>query len=181
LVSNGLASDRRDIRAEVAREFFQANNGRPPADERELAVRFAERSDMDRRKRAVREIVDVDPELTARWSARRQDIKIRSAQVSIQFQREHGRPPTLVEALRLAPQATSEIRQRKHEPRSLTEQRAAWHPQAADTLGGPEAVQAMISQGLHPTPASSSSTIDGAWVSRTAGQVLADIEERRST
>ena len=33
-----LAADRRDIRAEIAREFFQAEHGRPPADERELAA-----------------------------------------------------------------------------------------------------------------------------------------------
>ena len=33
-----LAADRRDMRAEVAREFFQAEHGRLPADERELAA-----------------------------------------------------------------------------------------------------------------------------------------------
>ena len=33
-----LAPDSRDIRAEVAREFFQTEHGRPPADERELAA-----------------------------------------------------------------------------------------------------------------------------------------------
>jgi hypothetical protein len=32
------AGDRRDIRAEVAREFFQAEHERPPADARELAA-----------------------------------------------------------------------------------------------------------------------------------------------
>jgi TrwC relaxase len=40
-----------------------------------LGVRFSERSDLDPRKPAVREIVGVDPELIVRWSARRQDIK----------------------------------------------------------------------------------------------------------
>jgi hypothetical protein len=39
----------------------------------------------------------------------------------------------------------------------------------------------MISQALHATTAPSSSSIDGAWVSRTAGLVLAALEERRST
>ena len=33
-----LAADRRDMRAEVAQEFFQAEHGRLPADERELAA-----------------------------------------------------------------------------------------------------------------------------------------------
>ncbi len=107
-------------------------------------------------------------------------IKNRSAELSVQFQRDHGRPPTPVEALRLAQQATLETRDAKHEPRSLTEQRATWHTQAADTLGGPEAVQAMINRTLHPTTAPRS-PVDGQWVSRTAGLVLAAVEERRST
>ncbi|MGH3338394.1 MAG: MobF family relaxase, partial [Propionibacteriaceae bacterium] len=146
----------------------------------QLGVRFAERSDLDPRKPAVREIAGVDQELIVRWSARRQDIKTRSAELSVKFQRDHGRPPTPVEALRLAQQATLETRQRKHEPRSLSEQRATWHAQAAETLGGHEAVQALISQALQPaqTPRS---PVDERWVSRTAGLVLAAIEERRST
>ena len=41
---NVLASDSRDIRAEVAREFFQTEHGRPPADERELAAAIAKLS-----------------------------------------------------------------------------------------------------------------------------------------
>jgi len=147
----------------------------------QLRVRFAERSDLDPRKPAVREIVGVDPQLTLRWSARRRVIKNRSAELSLKFQHDHGRPPTPVEALRLSQQATLETRDAKHEPRSLAEQRATWHAQAAETLGGPEAVQAMISQALHATTAPSSSSIDGAWVSRTAGLVLAALEERRST
>ena len=80
-----------------------------------LGVRFAERSDLDTRKPAVREIVGVDPELLVRWSTRRRDIKARSAELSVQFQRDHGRPPT---PLRLAQQATLETRQAKHEPRN---------------------------------------------------------------
>jgi hypothetical protein len=43
------------------------------------------------------------------------------------FQHDHGRPPTPVEALHLAQQATLETRDAKHEPRSLAEQRVAWH------------------------------------------------------
>ena len=126
-----------------------------------LGVRFAERSDLDPRKPAVREIVGVEPELMAHWSTRRHDIKARSAELSVKFQRDHGRPPTPVEALRLAQQATLETRAAKHEPRTLTEQRATWHAQAAETLGGHEAIQAMINTALHPTPAPWTS-IDGA-------------------
>jgi conjugative relaxase-like TrwC/TraI family protein len=145
-----------------------------------LGVRFAERSDLDPRKPAVREIVGVDPELMVRWSARRHDIKARSAQLSVQFQRDYGRPPTPVEALRLAQQATLETRDAKHEPRRLAEQRGTWHAEACETLGGPEAVQAMISAALHTAPAARS-RLDGASVSRTAKLVLDALEERRST
>jgi conjugative relaxase-like TrwC/TraI family protein len=145
-----------------------------------LGVRFAERSDLELRKPAVREIVGVDPDLLVRWSARRHDIKARSAELSVQFQADHGRPPTPMEALRLAHQATLETRDAKHEPRRLTEQRAVWHVQAAETLGGSEAVQALISTALHPSPAPSL-PLDGAWASRTAGRVLAALEGRRST
>jgi conjugative relaxase-like TrwC/TraI family protein len=146
----------------------------------QLGVRFAERSDCDPRKPAVREIVGVDETLTVRWSARRQVIKNRSAALSVQFQRDHGRPPTPVEALRLAQQATLETRDAKHEPRTLAEQRATWQQQAAETLGGPEAVQSMINRTLHPITAPRS-PVDGHWVSRTARLVLAAVEERRST
>jgi hypothetical protein len=85
-----------------------------------------------------------------------------------------------VEALRLAQQATLETRDAKHEPRTLAEQRATWQAQAAKTLGGPEAVQAMINRALHPTPAPKSSA-DEQWLSKTAEMVLAALEERRST
>jgi hypothetical protein len=44
-----------------------------------------------------------------------------------------------------------ETRDAKHEPRTLTEQRTAWHAQAAATLGGPDAVQAMITHALNPS------------------------------
>jgi hypothetical protein len=92
----------------------------------------------------VREIVGVNPALMQRWSTRRALIKDRQGELAARFLRDHGRPPTPVEALQLAQQATLETRDAKHEPRSLAEQRASWHKQAAETLGGPEAVQAMI-------------------------------------
>ena len=115
-----------------------------------LGVRFADRPDTDPRKQPVREIVGVDPALNQRWSTRRVLIKDRQGELARRFQRDHGRPPTPVEALQLAQQATLETREAKHEPRSLAEQRAAWHTQAAETLGGPDAVQTMISQALNP-------------------------------
>ena len=85
-----------------------------------------------------------------------------------------------MEALQLAQQATLETRDAKQEPRTLTEQRTAWHAQAAETLGGPDAVQAMITRALNPT-SGPSPVVDADWVTTTAEMVLALVEERRST
>ena len=110
-----------------------------------------QRPETDPGKRPVREIVGVDPALNERWSARRVLIKVRQGELSGRFQRDHGRPPTPVEAVQLAQQATLETRDAKHEPRTLAEQRTTWHTQAAETLGAPDAIQAMITRALNPT------------------------------
>jgi AAA domain/TrwC relaxase len=145
-----------------------------------LGVRFADRPDTDPAKRPVREIVGVDPALNQRWSTRRVLIKVRQGELAARFQRDHGRPPTPVEALQLAQQATLETRDAKHEPRTLTEQRAVWHAQAAETLGGPDAVRAVISRALHPSCAPSP-VVDAEWVTAAAAKVLNAVEGRRST
>jgi hypothetical protein len=145
-----------------------------------LGVRFADRLDTDPGKRAVREMVGVDPALNQRWSTRRVLITMRQGELATRFQRDHGRPPTPIEAVQLAQQATLETRDAKHEPRTLAEQRTAWHAQAAKTLGGPEAIQAMITHALNPSR-SPSRAVDADWVAATAEKVLAAVEERRST
>ena len=145
-----------------------------------LGVRFAERSGADPGKRPIREIVGVDPRLNQRWSTRRAHINIRRGELAIQFQDDHGRPPTPVEALHLAQQATLETRDAKHEPRSVTEQRATWLNEAAAVLGGRGAVAAMVQTAL--TPAAETATIaDAGWVAQTADHILAVMEESRST
>ena len=65
-------------------------------------MRFAERPGTDPAMRPIREIVGVDPRLNQRWSTRRAHIESRRGELAIQFQNDHGRPPTPVEALRLA-------------------------------------------------------------------------------
>jgi conjugative relaxase-like TrwC/TraI family protein len=145
-----------------------------------LGVQFAERTDTAPGKRPVREIVGVDPILNQRWSSRRVLIKDRQGELAARFQRDHGRPPTPVEAFHLAQRATLETRDAKHEPRSLTEQRAAWQAEAIETLGGPEAIQAVIKKTLNPL-AIKSPTVDAEWVAATAEKVLAAVEEHRST
>jgi hypothetical protein len=145
-----------------------------------LGVRFTDRPDRDPGKPPVREIVGVDPALNQRWSTRRVLIKDRQGVLASRFQRDHGRPPTPVEALQLAQQATLETRDAKHEPRTLAEQRATWHIQAAETLGGPDAIQAMITRTLNPILITSPE-VNAEWVAARAEKVLEAVEERRST
>jgi conjugative relaxase-like TrwC/TraI family protein len=145
-----------------------------------LGVRFAERPGTDPAKRPIREIVGVDPRLNQRWSTRRAHINTRRGELAIQFQNDHGRPPTPVEALHLAQQATLETRDAKHEPRSLAEQRTTWLNEAAAVLGGHGAVTAMVQTAL--TAAAETATIaDGRWIAQTADHILSVMEASRST
>jgi conjugative relaxase-like TrwC/TraI family protein len=145
-----------------------------------LGLRFAERPDQDTRKQPVREIVGIQPGLITRWSTRRASIEARRSVLAADFQSTHGRPPSPVESLQLAQQATLETREVKHEPRSLAEQRTAWFANAVDVLGGPDAVQLMVEQALNPAP-STAHQPDTAWLDTAADRVLAAMEERRST
>jgi conjugative relaxase-like TrwC/TraI family protein len=145
-----------------------------------LGVRFAERPGTDPTKRPIREIVGVDPRLNQRWSSRRAHINIRRGELAVTFQNDHGRPPTPVEALHLAQQATLETREAKHEQRSLAEQRAAWRVEAERALGGRGAVKAMIRWAMTPRPAAKQS-VDATWVTEMSARVLAAVEEHRST
>jgi conjugative relaxase-like TrwC/TraI family protein len=145
-----------------------------------LGVRFAERPGTDPAKRPIREIVGVDPRLNQRWSTRRAHIEARRGELAIQFQNDHGRPPTPVEALHLAQQATLETRDAKHEPRSLAEQRATWLGEAAAVLDGPEAVASMVQAALAP-PAETATIVDSHWVAQTADHVLVVMEHSRAT
>ncbi|HET9564112.1 MAG TPA: MobF family relaxase [Mycobacterium sp.] len=144
-----------------------------------FGIRFAERPGTDPGKRPIREIIGVDPRLNQRWSTRRAHINTRRSELAIQFQNDHGRPPTAVEALHLAQQATLETRDAKHEPRSLTEQRATWQNEAAAVLGGRAAVASMVQTALTP-PAKTATIADSHWVAQTADHVLAVMEESRS-
>jgi conjugative relaxase-like TrwC/TraI family protein len=145
-----------------------------------LGVRFAERLGTDPTKRPIREIVGVNPRLNQRWSSRRALINIRRGELAIRFQRDHGRPPTPVEALHLAQRATLETRDAKHEPRSLAEQRATWLNEAAVVLNGPAAVDSMVRTALAP-PAETVTIPGSHWVAQTADHVLVVMEASRSS
>ena len=110
---------------------------------RRLGVTFAPRETVEGR-RPVREIVGVPPELNHAWSSRRAAIDTAAAALHAKFLTEHGRVPTATERIALHQQATLDTRQAKHEPRSLAEQRGLWRDQAIQTLGSPDAVDAMV-------------------------------------
>jgi conjugative relaxase-like TrwC/TraI family protein len=145
-----------------------------------LGVRFAERPGTDPTKRPIREIVGVDPRLNKRWSTRRAHINTRRSELAIQFQNDHGRPPTPDEALHLAQQATLETRDAKHEPRSLAEQRTTWLNEAATVLGGRDAVTSMVRTAQAPH-ADTAMIADSHWVVQTADHILTVMEASRST
>ncbi|WP_324278212.1 relaxase domain-containing protein [Blastococcus brunescens] len=87
------------------------------------------------------------------WSSRRASIDTRRAALSAQFQADHGRPPTPKEAVSLAQRANLETRQRKHQPRSNAEQRAAWRTEALAVLGGEGGLRDYLRSALAPAAA----------------------------
>lgn len=148
-----------------------------------LGVRFEVRPDTATRvrggKRVVREIVGIDPGLNERWSSRRADITARTDALSRAFQADHGRPPTPVEAIHLAQQATLETRAKKHEPRSLDGQRATWAAQAAEVLGGPAAVQSMMDAAMRHGW-DTGVRVDTDWITTTAARIRDILHSKRS-
>lgn len=150
-----------------------------------LQVVFAERPATEVGKRPVREIVGISQQLLVRWSARRAVIDVRRRELATAFQREHGRPPSTIEAIALAQQATLETRERKHEPRSLREQRAAWRSEATEVLGtdGPDSggLAAMLSAALHPVRRPAPAPVaEPVWVDRTVGRLLEVVQRDRA-
>ncbi|WP_243763444.1 MobF family relaxase [Allobranchiibius sp. CTAmp26] len=146
-----------------------------------LRLRFEERDSAGHRKRPVREVVGVSSALNRCWSARRVSIEERRSTLVTQFQGTHGRPPTPVEALRLAQQATLETREGKHEPRGLAEQRLAWRQQAREVLGGDAGIASMLSTAIGPPPPSTVSPNVRVDVGAMAQAVITQMESRRAT
>ncbi|MHA6512796.1 MobF family relaxase [Tessaracoccus sp. Z1128] len=128
-----------------------------------LGLRFAPDLTRDPAKRPVREIVGVPEQLREAWSSRRAAIVARQAELAVDFQHDHHRPPTPAEAIALAQQATLETRQAKHEPRTLTEQRTTWAAQATAVLGV-DGVTRMLADvhaaGRAPGPAATAEWVD---------------------
>ena len=157
-----------------------------------LGVRFAERPNPDARKRPVREILGVNPALNEQFSKRRLSVEQRRNELAADFQATHGRPPTPVETLQLSQQATLETREAKHEPRTLAEQRTAWHREAASVLGSPAGVEQMVRDTLAHNQALAHSQArarpvhppdpgPSAWLPGAADRVVATMESGRAS
>jgi conjugative relaxase-like TrwC/TraI family protein len=147
-----------------------------------LGVRFADRAGTDG-KRPVREIVGVDPALLTAWSKRRMSIGSREKELAEAFVRHYGREPDFAERTSLYAQATLETRQRKHEPRSEKEQRAAWSAEASRVLGGDAKVAVMLASvgaGVLPVQAEAPA-LDDAWIRRIAGVVIETVSSQYAT
>jgi DNA primase catalytic core len=143
-----------------------------------LGLEFADRPDADTRKRPVREIVGVDARLNEFWSSRRISIERKRAELTTKFQHDHGRPPTDIEALNLAQQATLQTRDPKKEPRSFAEQRRAWREQAQRVLGR-DGIVRMLRNVRSGTPPPQDLTPE--WVADTAQTVLHRVSTARAT
>ncbi|UIJ35120.1 MobF family relaxase [Allobranchiibius sp. GilTou73] len=146
----------------------------------DLGLRFEAREDTDPRTRPIREVVGVDPRLNHRWSARRVSIEERRSTLATRFQRTHGRPPSPIEAIQLAQQATLETRDPKHAPRTLAEQRATWREQAREVLDGECGIHAMLAQTMgsrRPAPLGRFARVD---IDTTAQEVLTQMANLRS-
>jgi len=130
-------------------------------------------------KRPVREIVGIDDRLAKTWSKRHNAIEARRRELAAAFQAEHGRPPTEGEAVTLAEKAWDQTRQAKHEPRAEADQRLAWLAEAADIIGGEQAVRDMIERCLGHLPATKNITDE--WVDETAQSVVTRVAEDRAT
>ncbi len=130
-------------------------------------------------KRPVYEIAGVDPALIARWSSRRHQVTARTTHLVAQFQADHERPPTPVEKLSLAQQATLETRQAKHQPRSEAEQRATWRGQAERVHGPGELGRMLTTIASRPRPRAPE--VDNAFVAGVAQRVITIVESERSS
>ncbi|MFE9328252.1 MobF family relaxase [Nocardia sp. NPDC052278] len=145
-----------------------------------LGLEFAVRPGTDPAKRAIREIVGVDPRLNELWSSRDAAITARLGQLTVAFQHVLGREPTADEMYGLMEQATLDTRDRKQQMRSLAEQRATWYQQAVKVLGGPEHLTAMIAAALRPRRFHRA-IVDAQWISNCANRVIATVSAERST
>ena len=145
---------------------------------KELGLRFAPRPTVEPGRRPVREIVGVPVELLDAWSVRARTIRVKEKELARRFQDEHGRPPTPIERIELAQQATLATRENKHAPISEATQRARWQHEALRVLG--PVAYARMRDTLFGTPPAPPPMLDDAWFHRVALVVVETIERDRA-
>lgn len=143
-------------------------------------LHLAEQPAAERGKRPIREIVGVPAELNEGFSSRRLMIKARYTELAKQFQVDHGREPTTVEAIALHQRATLDTRTAKHEPRSEAEQRQQWRSQAIEILGSPQALADMLAAVRMPRRRVVADITDD-WVAEQAAIVVDTVAQSRSS
>ncbi|MBB1510612.1 MobF family relaxase [Tessaracoccus sp. MC1756] len=143
-----------------------------------LGLQFAAGGEAVEGKRSVREIVGVPSGLREAWSSRRAAIEARQAELAVEFQHRHLRPPTPAEAIALAQQATLETRQAKHEPRTLAEQRDTWMREATAVLGT-DGVHRMLTNVQQAT--SPEIPLDPRWIAQAAAGIVETMGRSRAS
>jgi len=151
---------------------------------RRLGLTFGPRSDAASAaaagRRGIREVAGVPEVLLTAWSTRRAQIDVRRAQLSARFQGDHGRPPTPVEAIKLAQQATLETRDAKHGPRSEAQQRAQWRAEAAQVLGSVKRVD-RLARSVTGAPVTTVAVVHPEQVDQIVAVTQRVVESHRST
>lgn len=145
-----------------------------------LGMRFENRGDRNVHDLAIREIIGVPVELIDAWSQRRAAISARLDQLTHAFQTTFGREPGPGEVHQLAEQATLETRPGKHLPPSHREQRHRWAGEAAELLGGQNAVDDLLTRVLAPALPDRPAPTSG-FVTEIAQRTLIMLAERRPT
>ncbi len=145
---------------------------------KELGLRFAPRPTVEPGRRPVREIVGIPVDLLDAWSVRARTIRVKEKELARRFQDEHGRPPTPIERIELAQQATLATREHKHAPVSEAKQRARWQHEALRVLG--PVAYARMRDTLFGAPPAPPPVLDDAWFDRVARIVVETIERDRA-
>ena len=143
-----------------------------------LGLKFEDRVRADG-KRPVREVVGISPEVIEATSNRRAAINARRAVLADEFTARHGRPPTAVEAIKLAEKANLETRAAKHEPRSFNEQRAVWRRQIGAVVGGMEGIDRVLAEVRSARMQRSDVVAEGS-VQAVAERAIATVEAGRA-
>ncbi|MGV9823370.1 MobF family relaxase [Nocardia xishanensis] len=143
-------------------------------------VAFVERGQLDARKRPIRELAGLDERLAAVWSTRAEAITEKLTAMSADFQARHGREPTPKDLWRMSEEATLSTRGGKHHARSRAEQRQDWRAEARRTLGGDDAVEAMVTAMLNQTVPDREPRESG-WAHEIATEVVDVVAEERAS